>query len=224
MADTTPISNALNIRLGQKLGDPPTAGVDNGATAAVNGVDFTATQRNLALNQAYNELAVRLLATHGELAAVMCEGLVATQAVTFAAAGVTINKDYIRYLRLVGSTSLQFVLKSKAFLDNDQDPYIDRAYALEGGKLYAYIRSAGTLTLQSSGTGTFYYIKSDRKSTSTGADVAVNTAPDTTIDQNWLEWCMEYGAWWLAVNKGSDRWLTLANLFSAQVESKLPKA
>lgn len=300
MANTTPISNALNIRLAQKLSDMPTVGGNDGDTAATDGTEFTDTQRNLALNQAYTELALRLINKYGAEAASICEGLVATQSIYFISAGVTVNKDYVMPLDLLSDTDL-FLKRSKAFLDQDKDTYIDRAYAIEAGKIYVYTRAAsgtvgdiiitaggtgygaapavtltappsggtqatatctisggivvtititnvgagyvsaptvsfasgaatatatlgtGILLLRDSNSGTFYYIKADRHDTATAGDVAVNIAPDTTIDAQWLEWCMEYAAWWLAINKGAEPWLSLAAGFMAQVEAKLPK-
>ncbi len=223
MADTTPIINAVNVDLANKLNDPVN-NADNGVAVATDGSVFLAVQRNLALCDAMNQLAVRLIGNYGvDGAASKCEGLVATQSITFSSSGTSINKDYIAPLRLVGSATPEFLFRPKATLDLDLDIRIDRAYTIEGGLLYGYIRSAGTLTKQSSGTATFYYIKSDRKSTSTGAPVAYNTAPDTTIDQQWLIWVKEYASWWLAVNKGSGEWVAKAKNFETQMELKLPK-
>ena len=222
MADTYPVSNAINVDLANKLQDP-VSGADNGAKAEADGSVFTATQRNLALADAYNQLAVRLVDKYGKDAGLVCEGIVATQAVTFASAGTTINLDYVHPIALLKSDNAEFALYPLNSLKQDRDPYLDQGYALEGGKLYAYQRSAGTLTQLTSGTGTFYYIKSDRRSTSTGAPLAVNATSDTTIDQTWLIWCKEYAAWWLAMNKGAGEWVARAEVFSQQVELKLPK-
>lgn len=176
MANTTPISNALNIALANHLGDTVTTGADDGATAATDGTDFSATHRNLILQQAYKELATRLITKFGAKGAgFACEGLVATQAITFASAGTSVNKDYIVPLDLLQTTNM-FTVRSKAFLTQDKDPYTDYAFAVEASKLYGYIRTSGTLTLQSSGTSTLYYIKEDRLAKGTVLSIAIAVA------------------------------------------------
>lgn len=223
MANTTPIANAQNIDLANSLNDIPVAGGDDGVTASTSGTVFSASQRNLALSDAYNQLAVRLVGKYGKDAGMICEGIVTTQTVTFASAGTTINLDYVSPITLLKSDNAEFALFPLNDLKQDRDPYLDAGYALEGGKLYAYQRSSGTLSQLTSGTGTFYYIKADRRSTTTGAPIAVNTAPDTTIDQTWLNWCIDWAALWLCRRKGAGRWKERIPEYTQLVEDKLPK-
>ena len=223
MADTTPISNAMNIALAIKLGDPAATGADNGVTASTDATDFSAAQRNQALSFAYNELANRLIKIYGKDAGKVCEGLVATQAITFSASGVALNKDYVATLTLLKSDNSEFGYTSLKALKQDLDPYLDAGYTIENALIYAYQRTAGTLTILSSGTGTLYYIKSDRKSTTTAADVAVNTSPDTTIDVTWHNFLIDYGAYWLCLNKASGEFIEKAPIYLAQADARLPK-
>lgn len=303
MADSTPLSNFLNIALSIKLGDPPTTGGDNGITASTDATDFSATQRNDALAFAYNELANRLIKLYGKDAGKMCGGLVATQTVIFSSSGTTVNKDYISPLSLLDVTTEQeFEYMALKGLIQDLNPYVDAGYAVEAGKLYAYIRGAsqtvadiqitaggtgytsaptvgftggggtgaaatatitadavtsiiitnvgsgytstptvtftggvgsgaaataivgdGSLIVRHSNSGTLYYIKSDRKNVTTGANVAVNSTSDTSIDTTWHPFLIDYAAAWLAQNKSSGEWLEKAPIYLSQAESKFPK-
>lgn len=224
MANTTPISNALNIRVANLLNDTPTAGTDDGATASTDGAMFTATVRNSRLNEAYTWLATQLLNRYGlDKFEQYSQGLIATQSITWASGGTTVNQDFIQPLRVVSTGQPQFLKMPKGFLDIDGDIRINRAYAIEGEKIYGYIRTSGTLTKQSSGTATLYYVKADRRDTTTTADIAVNVAPDTTIDTQWLDACMLYAAWRLAKDKGAAEWLEVAASLQSQLEHKFPQ-
>lgn len=224
MADNTPVSNVVNIKIANYLDDPLTAAADNGLTAATNTSMFLAAQRNQALNEALAWIVQELVNRVGpDMASQACQGAVATQAITFAAAGSTVNKDFMYPLRLISTGKPLFTLMSKSDLDADQDFLITRAYTIEGGKLYGYIRSAGTLTLQSSGTATFYYLKADRKNTTTGADVVVNTAPDTTLDFRFMDSVTWYACHLLAQAKGAGEWLEKNAQFMKLALEKFPK-
>ena len=111
----------------------------------------------------------------------------------------------------------------KGFIDTDGDIRINRAYAIEGEKIYGYIRASGTLTQQSSGTAKLYYVKADRRNTSSTADIAVNVAPDTTVDTQWLDACMLYAVWRLAMDKGAGQWVIIANSVKSEIEHKFPQ-
>lgn len=224
MADTTPKSNALNIALAIKLGDPPTTGADNGATASADGADFSSVQRNQALGFAYTSLAKRLIEIYGVPGVeYQCQGLITTQSCNFTGT-ITLNADCILPLRLVKSDGTTFKQLTKAELVSDDFYYINNAFTVEGGTLTAYSRSAGTLSALSTGTATLYYIKSDRKSTTSSADIAVNTSPDATVDVTWFNYLIDYAAYWLAMNKASGEWTEKAPTYLAQAESYFPKS
>lgn len=223
MANVTPISNALNVAIATHLGDPPTTGATDGETASSDGVDFSATHRNLILQKAYNELAVRLIALYGvQGASAMCEGIRAQQSITFASGGTSINKDYIMQIALLKSDFNEFNLRDLNDLRQDLDPYLDAGYAIEGGKIYAFQRSAGVLSQLTSGTGTLYYIKSDRLDTSTGSALAVNSTSDTSIDATWHNFLIEYSAYRLAEAKSSGEWQEKAVVYKASADLILP--
>lgn len=214
MADTTPISNYLNIRISHILEDILTVGADNGVTATTNGNAFTASMRNEKLTEALGYLAKALINKFGSQGVeAQAEGLVATQSVTLASAGTTVNKDFIAPIRLIKSTGLIYHQGIKSHFDSDIEPLLDYGFAIEGNKVYAYERSAGTLSAINSGTATLYYIKNDRVNTSTGAVVATNTAPDTTVDPQWNEFVVMYAAARLATDKGAGEWQIKAETF-----------
>lgn len=222
MADSFPISNALNVAISVHLGDP-VSGADNGIAASSDGVDFSATHRNLILQKAYNELAVRLINLYGaQTASIMCEGIRVQQSITFASGGTSINKDYITSIALLKSDNNEFNLRDLNDLKQDLDPYLDAGYAIEGGKLYAFQRSAGTLSQLTSGTGTLYYIKSDRLDVSTGAVIAVNSTSDTQIDGTWHNFLIEYSAYRLAEAKASGEYLEKATIYKQSADNILP--
>lgn len=211
MADTTPISNSLNIRISHVLEDILTVGADNGVTASTNGNAFTASMRNEKLTEACGYLAQALLNKLGPKGVeAACEGLVATQSITLASAGTSINKDYIAPIRLIKSTGLIYHQGIKSHFDSDIEPLLDYGFAIEGNKVYAYERSAGVLSAINSGTATLYYIKHDRMNTSSGVTVVVNTAPDTTIDSQFHEFLISYAAARLAQDKGAGEWAVKA--------------
>lgn len=223
MADTTPVSNNLVIRLANMLDDALLIGGDNGITASTDGLVFTATVKNQRLNEGYRWLCNELLARLSKDDVYRrAQGLIATQAITFASAGVTVNMDYISLFRLVDSAGVPYQFGSKADFDSDKQFFINNAYSVESGKIYAYTRTAGVLTLLDAGTATFYYFKADRIVPTTGVDVDVNTAPDTTLDQQWLDPVMLYAAWRLAKDKSSAEWIDKAAQFLEQAYSKLP--
>lgn len=224
--DNCPVHNALTIRLANLLSDALTIGADNGITVSTDdpGAAFSAAVKNDRLNEGYrwvcNELMNRLskedMYRRGQ-------GFIASQSVAFSSGGVNLNKDYIGFFRMIKSDGTSFQFGTKAGFDTDNQFFINNGYSIEGGKIYAYSRVGGVLTLLGSGTGTLYYFKADRVNVTSGADYGVNTAPDTTVDQQWLDACMLYAAWRLAKDQGAAEWVLKAQQFLEQAVSKLPQ-
>lgn len=225
MADTTPVANALHIKLMALLDDNVTAGGDNGLTAATNGGIFTAQVRNNAFNEAYAWIVQEAMKRFGiEGAANAVQGAVKTQAISaFSSSGVTLNKDFIAPIRLVKSDNSVFQYMRKYQFDSDTNPYIDNGFTVENGLIYAYQRTAGVMTILNTGAGTLYYLKADRKSITTGADVAVNTAPDTTLDYAFMDSALWYTAHLLAHAKGAAEWTVKADKFLGLALEKFPQ-
>lgn len=162
MADTVSTHNQLTVNLANVL-DDPLAGADNGIKAAAGGLSFSAAILNQSLAEAYRWLATQLVTKYGvEKATKLCEGIIDTQPLTFATGGTTLNKNYLAPFRMVNSSLPVFVLMSRSDLALDLDPVVSKGYALDNNRLYGYVRTTGTLSIQSSGAGTFYYIKADR--------------------------------------------------------------
>lgn len=207
MANNTPTSNQLNINLGKLLNDSPTVGGDDGVTASTDGSIVTASQRNSKLIEGFTWVINQIVQLIGmDKARLLLGNSVTTQSITFAVSVVASNKDYLYPVALLDSNNNEFNLHPLKNLKQDLDPFLDAGYAIEGGFIYPYKRTSGTLALVTTGTGLLYYLKADRKVVSTGADVAVNTAPDTTMDYKFLNAAMYYAASRLASEKGSAEW------------------
>lgn len=223
--------NAVNLAI---LLDDPTTGADNGIKAAADGKWLSGARKNYYLHEAYRWVGDELVRRLGiERASGLSTGLIKRQAITFASAGVAVNKDYLYSVRLVKSNMPQFVLGFKADFDLDIDRRIERAYSIEADgsspqvySLFAYERSSGTLSLLNSGTGTLYYLKAERID-SNGADVVPNTTPDITIDRRWHDVCVLYAAgracWDKSIMDNSPEWELKGNKFKAQAMDMLPK-
>ena len=229
MADTTPVQNLNSVNLSLLLDDAVTGG-DNGIAAAADGEPFTATKRNAYLHQAYRWLVQKLVESFGiTRASDLLPGFVATQDVTFSASGVTLNKNYMFPLRLYkASAGGGFMLSKRSSLtDDDFSPFISNFYVIEAGKLYAYQRTSGTLAILAAGTGTLFYLKADRKDVTTGAEVASNTAPDTTVDGWAIDASVYYAAGAACLDKSiidnDPEWASKGNRFMAMAMEKLPK-
>lgn len=216
MADVTPRSNQLNVNLAQMLSDAVT-GSDNGVKSSADGSVFTSAQRNAKLSEGFTWVVNKIVQVVGLMEARTLLGdSLTTQAITFASGGTTVNADYLFPVALLKSDNNEFNLFPRKNLAQDLDPYLDAGYAIEGFKLYAYQRAAGTLSQLTSGTGTFYYLKADRKDTTTGSDIAANTVPDTTMDFKFLDAVMYYAASRLADDKGAGEWEVKAQKALAQ--------
>lgn len=111
---------------------------------------------------------------------------------------------------------------SRLDLEADVDAYLTNAYTIEGGKVFAYTRTDGVMTISDTGAGTLYYLKSDRVDEDTGLDLVQNTGTDTTLDLRWYDWVIRYAAFRACADKGSDEWLSKANVFKQQVNNTLP--
>jgi hypothetical protein len=165
----------MNVDIARRLDDAVDAlGGDNGVRATSAGTIWKAELRNQYLNAALKAVAVELFNRFGENAiGQIASGFKCTQLITFASGGTTVNANYMYPIRLSDSSGEYKFQVSKAQLDEDLDPYVDRIYVIEGNQLFGYKRSAGTLSQLTSGTATFYYVKADRIVT---ANTAVGTA------------------------------------------------
>lgn len=225
MTNTAPISNVLNIKIANYLDDPLTAAADNGLTAATNTSTFLASQRNQALNEALAWVVNECVNRYGlERTREMIPGAVSSQAFTANSNGVTLNGDFMYALEVIkGTTRPPFTIMSKADLTLDSDILVTNAAVIEGGKIYVYIRTAGTLAIQSTGSYTLFYLKADRKSTTDSSDTAVNTLPDTTLDYRFLDATTWYACHLLAQAKGAGEWMEKSQHFLALAMEKFPK-
>jgi hypothetical protein len=229
MADTVPRHNQASVNLSLLLDDAVT-GADNGIAAALDGTPFTAAKRNQYLHEAYRALAFKLVESFGiQAAADLVPGLITTQSITWVNTGVALNKDYLYPLSVYDAVGKSpFMLSKRASLDRDFLPYVNNFYTIEAGKIYGYQRTAGVLGVLNAGAVFFYYIKADRRNSTTGADVAINTAPDTVVDGWALDFCMRYAAALACEDKSiiddDPAWLNKANRFKAMAMDLLPKA
>lgn len=221
MADNVIIHNKLTVRVRNVVEDIVTGG-DNGIIAATDGKIFSASIVNQRLLEAYAWIVNELVAKLGVPAAslVLSDSIVQQLNFSIASAGTSVNKDYLFPVRLLQSATV-FGLKIKSQLDADLDPYLDNGYAIDGGKIYVYQRVAGTLTLLNTGTATLHYLKADRIDPTTGAEVAVNTTPDITLNSRWHEACIFYAAYRLCADKGVAEWADKAKVFHEQALSYL---
>jgi len=228
MADTVPRMNQNSVNLSLLLDDAVT-GADPGIAAAADGAWLTAVKRNYYLHSAYRWLVTTLVDTFGISAASdLIPGFIATQAITFASTGTTLNLDYLFPLRLYKATSLSaFQLSKRASLDDDFMQFVNNFYTVELGKIYGYQRTSGTLAVLPSGSGTLYYLKSDRIIVATGVEVAVNTLPDTTLDLWALDACIYYAAARAAFDKSvidnDPAWADKGNRFLVAATAMIPK-
>ena len=228
MPDVNPKDNQNNISLSLKLEDP-VYDADNGIAAALDGKIYTSVKRNHYLIEAYRWIANAITEKFGvEMAAEKLSGLVATQSFTMSSSGTTINQDVLHPFRVTTSGSIIYFRDKKAALDFDVKKFALRGFAIEGDKVYVYLRTAGTLTLQNSGTATLYYIKSDRIDYSSGSEVAVNTAPDITLNAWANDACTYYAAGVAILDQASSivepdpSMIEVGNRFIAMALQRLP--
>lgn len=164
MADTTPIANQINVDVSRRIDDAVAhTGDDNGQAAARDGIIVSAVLRNQYVNQAARAIATELISRFGaEGAAELADGVTSKFVFTMSSIGVQRPSDFLKAFRLTNAVGTNFVYGNKADWDNDYHPAVKNAYAIEGGRIYVYIRTADVLTLQSSGTATLYYVKAER--------------------------------------------------------------
>jgi hypothetical protein len=148
----SPNFDELHARFSRAIEDPVTA-----ATAASDG-DVSSASRSDYLNRSINEFVqdvYRLIGRQRTQKAL--QGMVDTQAITIASAGVSAETTYqnlpLEFVK-VGSTNKYILRHSKPDLDNFRDVHIDYAYVIEAGKLYVY--ELGVIV--NAGTGTFYHV------------------------------------------------------------------
>lgn len=223
--NNTPYMNKLAVELRILLEDP-VAGGDDGIKAETNGRDFTAERINFYLVESIKDLVKRLVDNYGvSMASDLASGLIKTQAITYNTGGVSINKDFLYPVGLSGTDTYKYV--NKLDIISDVDTYLIRVYTIEGNKLYVYIReNVGTppvyqLNLQGSGTGTLYYLKADRVSSSTGKIVEPNYGTDTTLDMRWHDWVLRRAAQHGCEDKGTEVWLAKSQIFKKSAEEIL---
>ena len=222
MADNVPKKNNLVVRVRNIVGDIVTGG-DNGVIAATDGKVFSAAAVNARLNEAFAWIVNQLVQRVGvEAAKIMLSDSIVQQAFTISSSGTQVQYDYLYQVRLIYATNV-YAYRTKNDLDADFDPYLDYGFAIDGGKIYVYKRTTGTLTILSSGSAALFYLKSDGIDPSTGSDLAPNTTPDITLNVRWYEPCLLYAAWRLCADKGDASWLDMAKDFKAQAESFLPQ-
>ena len=223
MADTTPISNVLNLNLAIRMNDAIAPSGDNGTDADTDGKIMLDTSRNKYIINASRWLVDKIVGKVGvEKAIPLLQGCVTSQSMTLSSTGVTLNKDYMYPVRLLQSSTIEFeYVDAIADAVIDLFPYKDYVYTISGGKLYAWIRTSGTLTLQNSGSATFYYIGAPRVNSSTGADVAINTAPDLGFDQKFLNAITAYAEFLACSDKGTTYWLNKGQLALTEANNHL---
>lgn len=233
MADTVPVHNQMSVNLSLLCDDAVTGG-DNGIAAAADGSWLTAAKRNVYLHSAYRWLVNVLVDSYGIAgAADVIPGFVANQTMVLSATGLAINKNYMYPLRLYKSASPApggaFMLSKRASLDDDFMPFVNVFYAIEAGLLYAYQRDASTQVLNALDTvaAKLFYLKSDRVDATTGTEVAINTAPDTTLDKWATDACLYYAAGRACFDKSvidnDPAWADKGNRFFAAATAMIPK-
>lgn len=227
MADNVPVHNKLTVRLANLIDDPVTGG-DNGIAAATDGKLFSASIRNQRLHEGYSWIVSELVGRLGlDVACGLLADSITTQNVaSTSASGDTVNKDYLYPVKLVRSTGSIYSLHIKSELDADFDRFLDNGFAIDGNKLYVYQRNSGTglLPIVAGLNVTLHYLKADRLDATTGSDVAVNTAPDTTLNSRWHELALLFAAWRLCVDKGAAEWIEKGQVFRDRMEAYLPQA
>ncbi len=228
MADTTPISNQLNINLSIRMDDAVSGGADNGATAALDGAVMSSARRNYYINSGCRNLVRSIVENIGQLNSYdILQGAIKTQSITFSSSGTTLNKDFMYPARLV-SSSANYTLAGRPELTIDFNPMITNGYAIDAGKIYGYTRdSNGLFAILSSGTATFYYYSAQRVDTSTGAETAVNTAPDIAVDSRWWDVILLFAQAEACNDKSiienEPSWAEQGGKFFAQAMSRIPK-
>jgi hypothetical protein len=224
--NNTPIINKMTIEL-RILLDDIVSGSDDGVKAETNGKDFTASKINQYLLESMKELVKRLVNTYDiDMTADLAPGLIKTQTITLSLSGTDVNKDFMYATGLLVNSD-SFKLESRIKFQQDSEPIIIRGYAIDAGKLYAYVRedvgtpAVYTLNLQESGTATLYYLKADRVNTSTGKDLDINSGTDTTLDMRWRNWVLRYAAQRACEDKGSEEWLVKSQIFKKSADEVL---
>lgn len=149
----SPNFNELHARLSRQVEDPVAA-----ASAATDGGILSSAVRSDYLNRATREFLQNAYLILGVAKMrKLFQTVLTTQAIgTFDSAGTTLT-NYIELpidLVKTGDTSKFVYWPNKSELDNYENPHVNNAYAIEGGKLYAYQDG----TVLSSGAGTFYHI------------------------------------------------------------------
>lgn len=229
MSNDTPQVNQISVNVARRL-DDAVAGGDNGAKAIADGAIWTGALRNQYVNNALRAIANELFNRFGtQWVALYGHGFKGNQSLTFSASGTAVNGDFMYPIKLMDATSEFAFRESLAQLQEDLDPFVDKVYVIEGNLIYGYTRIAGVLTiLDTPSTGTFFYIKADRKDTTTGTDVDPNTAPDTTVGQQFFEAVEFYAcglAWYDKGVSDNDQEMQAKGLsYQALAMSKLPQS
>jgi hypothetical protein len=209
MSDDTPLANQMSINLALFL-DDAVQGLDNGLAARCDGQVFSWRKRGTYLNEGARWIVTELVNRFGvrKVSDTVCRGAVKFQPITFVVGGVALNGDFMYSSILLSGTT---VFKETTYLSlvNDLDSHLDAGFAIQGGKIYTYKRTAGVWGEVTSGTGTLFYLGADRVD-STGADVLINSTPDFQIEKTWHDAITLYAA--------GRAWLDKSNVENDQME------
>lgn len=228
--DSCPRDNQNNIILSMKLEDPVGGvGIDNGTASVLDGVVYSSVKRNHYLIEAYRWLVSQVFNKYGaEESAERLSGVIGTQVFAMDAAGTSVNRDILYPFRVVVGTTPIFFRDKKSNLDTDVVRYANRAFAMEAEKIYVYLRIAGVMTKQVSGSATLYYLKSPRIDSTSGTEVPTNSLPDITLE-NWAnDACVYYAAGIALLDSASsivdpdEGMIKIGNRFIAMALQKLP--
>ena len=221
-----PIHNRNTIELANLL-DDPLSGADEDIKVNNGGKIFSSTKLNEYLCRSYRWLVDEIIARFGvEGAADQVQELIATHGSTMSSGSKAANKDYIRAISLHGSSSLQkydFITPSEWHkIETDLKVQAVRVFTVLGGNILASQRTNGAMANSGSLGFKMYYMKADRVDATSGAFVAVKTAPDTVLSPRWLNACVHYAAYLACIDKGTTEWLDKAKVFQQSAFADLP--
>lgn len=191
----TPLYDDIDMRVSRALEDPVSYTAGGGAATA--GKVYTVAQRQELINRA-NVYLQSFLYNKFDTDGVkrILQSTVKTASITFASAGTSVASDYNNMpigLTKDSSTATYVYVQNKLDADNDVNKNLSYIFTVEAGKIYVYIRSAGTLTKQSSGTGVFYYLASDQ--------VTQNSATDILLSRQFWDVLRDLAVWFALTEK-----------------------
>jgi hypothetical protein len=168
--------NLLHLRFARRMKDPI-------ATADLSGTIYSSANREDYLNRANKILQFKKFASLGrDGVREQLQTMIGAQAMTFSGAGIACEAAYNNIPLAVsktGSTNLYRYWPRREEIALNLNPDLPYLFTVEANTLYVY--ESGTLI--SSGTGTFYYIKSDQVTTTTGAGGTDILLPSVFYDE-----------------------------------------